>query len=225
MLKVTDDVTKLKLDAERQDIALKTNQKIQFLESTLEWFKKESLQLTDKNAAQKKEIEKWKGKAQVLESDIKFLQSMIKKTKKTIKTLNYRISQCTCKHIKGEIDDPSIYKEMSSTSHIRPSLLSPKDHKYDDTTMIFDKTQSEYRNKDSMMQGTLMLRNTQSNDQSLAQFTEANEFIKQIEHRSSKVILQQKRQIEHLKKKLNGLTGIKVKTISQSSELERIFMD
>lgn len=42
-----------------------------------------------------KDIEKWKNKAEVQDTDIKFLQNMVKENKKIIKQLNYRVSQCT----------------------------------------------------------------------------------------------------------------------------------
>jgi hypothetical protein len=53
MLKVTDDVKKLKIEAEMEDADLKVNQRILFLESTVEWFKNETIKLTDKNSIQK----------------------------------------------------------------------------------------------------------------------------------------------------------------------------
>ena len=237
MLKVTDDVARLKIDAEKEDTALKTNQKIKSLEAGLEWFKQESLKLTDKNNAQKKEIEKWRGKAEVFEQDIKFLQTMVKSTKKEVKTLRYKLSQCTCKNIKEEIDDPSVFKELSSHSQIRPSLLSPREFKYEDSTMIFDKTQLD-KNMNSLNLGSLVLKHDHSNEQlttlnrhlvsnsSNVDFStiDAKEFLKQHEYRSNKVILLLKRQIEHLKRKIRDLTQIKVNNVQKESELEKIFL-
>lgn len=53
MMKVTDDVKKLKIEAEQEDTDQRANQRILFLETTVEWFKNESIKLTDKNASQK----------------------------------------------------------------------------------------------------------------------------------------------------------------------------
>jgi len=60
------------------DYHLKENKKILSLESSLKWFKNESVRLNSKN----KELIKWKNQAQISEEEVKYLKGILKESKK-----------------------------------------------------------------------------------------------------------------------------------------------
>lgn len=202
----------------------KNKNKSQFLQDTLEWLKKESIRLTEKNIGQKKEIQLWKNKAETLEKDVKFLEVVVKKSRKVIKQLNYKLSQCDWEDAKGEIDDPSLFKEISSYVPMDKTTFSPME-KYDDHTMIFNKTQTEIyqprNNKTS--QAALVLKDTLSSE-NMQTIDHQDMGSKTQDFRVNKIISSQKRQIEYLKRKLKSVTQLKVSNVQHSSELEKLFM-
>lgn len=104
-------------------------------------------------------------------------------------------------------------------------MIAPRDYKFEDSTIIFDKTQPEmHRFKDNTYQGALVLRTNQSSDQLPTNLTEINP---SNEHgfRANKILVQQRRQIENLKKRLRNITQYKVTNVEKTSDLEKLFMD
>jgi hypothetical protein len=114
---------------------------------------------------------------------------------------------------------------MSSTSQLKPNMVSPKNYKYEDSTLIFDKTEPDHhRFKNHTYQSALVLHANQSLDKLQSNITEINP-VRDHEFRANKILIQQKKQIDNLKKKVQNITNFKVNNVEKTSDLEKLFMD
>jgi hypothetical protein len=68
-------------------------------------------------------------------------------------------------------------------------MISPREYKYEETTLIFDKTQPEHRNKESIAHGALIpyAANQSTSDNFMTNMSEMNDVMKVNELRSKKV--------------------------------------
>lgn len=68
-------------------------------------------------------------------------------------------------------------------------MVYPRDYKFEETTLIFDKTQLDHRNKETVTHGALIpyTNNQSTSDNLMTNLTEMNDAMKMHEIRSTKV--------------------------------------
>jgi hypothetical protein len=87
MFNLHSQLKELKKKTDENEIRLKRDEKIKKMQESLEWFREEAVKLGESTQLYKKEAEKWKAKAESLESDRVFLENQLKNTKRKIKIL------------------------------------------------------------------------------------------------------------------------------------------
>ena len=87
MLKVQKELAFLKKKANEQEFKLRKDDRIKNLEITLDWFRKEALNLGTTCENFKRDVEKWKSKADALEDDKNFLEKQLLSSKRQNKLL------------------------------------------------------------------------------------------------------------------------------------------
>ena len=87
MFTLYSQLKELKKKSDENELKLKRDEQLNKLQSSLDWFREEALQLGEKTHSYKKEAEKWKAQAESSGDDNRFLEEQLKVAKKRIKDL------------------------------------------------------------------------------------------------------------------------------------------
>jgi hypothetical protein len=204
MYSVQKQFKALKAKADEEEKKTRQDVKIQSLEKELEWFMNESLRLDDLCKGYKKDVDKWKAKAEALDEDRRFLEDQIKGAKRQNKVLRAAVER-------AQVSAQSALALQNDSSPKSPGLpaLADRPRSSDDNRRFM--THSESGIEPVRSRSALALR-----DGPLGTCAK--------EQRYLDTIREMKREYDREKKNVRMLRAARANSYNQKSELEEFFL-